>query len=102
MLHGNISSGHNRWFDKSIQLIVTNNGKAGLVGEHSMMDGMPVVALANQLTATTHAIAKQRSATVTESINTGGVQNLFETVNPSLEASDVPEAVDEGTKLFFM
>jgi carnitine O-acetyltransferase len=40
-LTGHLSSGHNRWFDKSIQLFVTENGKAGLQGEHSMMDGMP-------------------------------------------------------------
>lgn len=34
---GNLSCGHNRWFDKSIQLFVTDNGKAGLQGEHSMV-----------------------------------------------------------------
>jgi carnitine O-acetyltransferase len=34
---GSLSSGHNRWFDKSIQLFVTDNGKAGLQGEHSMV-----------------------------------------------------------------
>lgn len=37
--HGN---GRNRHFDKSVQIVVFANGKAGLVGEHSMMDGMPV------------------------------------------------------------
>ena len=44
------AAGANRWFDKSIQLVVTKNGKAGLLGEHSMMDGMPVVGFANRLT----------------------------------------------------
>lgn len=34
--------GRNRHFDKSVQIVVFKNGKAGLVGEHSMMDGMPV------------------------------------------------------------
>jgi carnitine O-acetyltransferase len=34
--HGGRDWGRNRWMDKSIQLIVTANGKAGLVGEHSM------------------------------------------------------------------
>lgn len=34
--------GRNRHFDKSVQIVVFANGKAGLVGEHSMMDGMPV------------------------------------------------------------
>jgi carnitine O-acetyltransferase len=38
-LTGGLGSGYNRWFDKSIQLICTANGKAGLLGEHSMMDG---------------------------------------------------------------
>ena len=36
---GGVTSGHNRWFDKSIQIMVASNGKAGLIGEHSMMDG---------------------------------------------------------------
>ena len=48
LLHG--KNGWNRWYDKSIQLIVTKNGKAGLMGEHSMMDGMPVVNLADTIT----------------------------------------------------
>lgn len=34
--------GRNRHFDKPVQIVVFKNGKAGLVGEHSMMDGMPV------------------------------------------------------------
>lgn len=34
---GGSKSGENRWFDKSIQIMVTNNGKAGLIAEHSMM-----------------------------------------------------------------
>ena len=45
----------NRWFDKSLQYVVTRNGKAGFVGEHSMMDGMPVVTLADKLASTTYA-----------------------------------------------
>lgn len=34
--------GRNRFFDKPVQVVVFGNGKAGLIGEHSMMDGMPV------------------------------------------------------------
>jgi len=30
----------NRFYDKSLQFIVTSNGHAGLLAEHSMMDGM--------------------------------------------------------------
>ena len=38
MLHGD---GRNRWYDKAMQFIVFANGKAGMLGEHSMSDGMP-------------------------------------------------------------
>jgi carnitine O-acetyltransferase len=38
-----------RWYDKSIQFILTNTGNLGLNGEHSMMDGMPVVGLQNYI-----------------------------------------------------
>lgn len=31
--------GRNRYFDKSLQFIVFENGKAGFMGEHSCMDG---------------------------------------------------------------
>jgi len=67
MLHGGLAAGGNRWFDKSIQLIVARNGKAGLLGEHSMMDGMPVVSLADRITQTTY-----RDACVQSSKSGGG------------------------------
>ncbi|TDH68211.1 hypothetical protein CCR75_007893 [Bremia lactucae] len=44
--HGN---GRNRFFDKSVQIIVFENGKAGLLGEHSMLDGMPMARFADNL-----------------------------------------------------
>jgi carnitine O-acetyltransferase len=58
---GGLKSGANRWFDKSIQLMVAKNGKAGLIAEHSMMDGMPMINFANYITAATYAQAKRRS-----------------------------------------
>jgi carnitine O-acetyltransferase len=33
--------GCNRWFDKPLQFIINDNGTAGFMGEHSMMDGTP-------------------------------------------------------------
>lgn len=35
----------NRWVDKPVQFIVFDNGKAGIMGEHSVMDGTPTVQL---------------------------------------------------------
>ncbi len=40
LLHGD---GGNRWFDKSISLIVTKNGRAGINVEHCGLDGTTVV-----------------------------------------------------------
>ena len=58
-LYGN---GYNRWFDKSVQLVVCPNGKAGLVGEHSMMDGMPMIGLANHIVNTSYEQARNESS----------------------------------------
>lgn len=33
--------GSNRWFDKTLQFIINDNGTSGFIGEHSMMDGTP-------------------------------------------------------------
>jgi carnitine O-acetyltransferase len=61
LLTGGTAGGSNRWFDKSIQLLVAKNGKSGILGEHSMMDGMVLVNLSDHITKTTYADAKGRS-----------------------------------------
>ncbi|KAI9485449.1 MAG: acyltransferase ChoActase/COT/CPT [Benjaminiella poitrasii] len=38
IFHGR--NGHNRWFDKALQFIVENNGRAGINGEHSPADAV--------------------------------------------------------------
>jgi carnitine O-acetyltransferase len=43
--------GANRWFDKPLQFIVNDNGTAGFMGEHSMMDGTPTHRLCDTLNA---------------------------------------------------
>lgn len=52
MWHGD---GANRLYDKSVQLVVCRNGKAGLMGEHSLADGMPMVLYADALMAAQRA-----------------------------------------------
>jgi hypothetical protein len=61
MLTGRKESGDNRWFDKSIQIVVDNNGQAGTLSEHSMMDGMPVVKFADYITGSTYEEVQRRS-----------------------------------------
>jgi carnitine O-acetyltransferase len=66
---GGLNSGENRWFDKSIQIMVANNGKAGFLGEHSMMDGMPCVNYCDYISQVRHADAKKRSGSGSLSIS---------------------------------
>ncbi|CAG8541519.1 20175_t:CDS:2, partial [Gigaspora rosea] len=40
-----VGDGRNRYFDKSLQFIVFENGRAGFCGEHSSMDGTPTCRL---------------------------------------------------------
>lgn len=43
--------GSNRWFDKPLQFIINDNGTAGFMGEHSMMDGTPTHRLCDTVNA---------------------------------------------------
>jgi carnitine O-acetyltransferase len=56
-LHGD---GRNRWFDKSIQLVVAANGLAGFCMEHSGFDGSTAVRLAERLVENESAAATER------------------------------------------
>ncbi|KAJ7504134.1 carnitine acetyl transferase [Mycena galericulata] len=59
--HGDVANGvpvglQNRWVDKPVQYIVFENAVAGLMGEHSVMDGTPTVRLADDvLSAIAHS-----------------------------------------------
>jgi carnitine O-acetyltransferase len=92
-LHGSRSAGGNRWFDKSVQLVVTNNGKAGLIGEHSMMDGMPMVGLANYCTQKTYDKRDNNTATASSSAN---VEPIFGNVLHELNDGITSTLVEKG------
>lgn len=63
--------GSNRWYDKPLQFIVNDNGTAGFMGEHSMMDGTP-----------THRLS--------DTVNAYIVHNKLDFDNPSVRSS-LPE-----------
>ncbi|KAJ7811919.1 carnitine acetyl transferase [Mycena olivaceomarginata] len=61
--HGDVSNGipiglQNRWVDKAVHYIVFDNGAAGIMGEHSAMDGTPIVRLVDDVLS---AIARSPS-----------------------------------------
>lgn len=43
--------GANRWYDKPLQFVINDNGTAGFMGEHSMMDGTPTHRLCDTVNA---------------------------------------------------
>ncbi|KAG5652048.1 hypothetical protein H0H81_006468 [Sphagnurus paluster] len=52
--HGSVKNGvpiglRNRWVDKPVQFVVFDNAVAGLMGEHSVMDGTPTVRLCDDV-----------------------------------------------------
>lgn len=102
---GNHDSGGNRWFDKSVQIMCANNGKAGLLGEHSMLDGMPMVGLADHIVKTTYQDVQEKSDGSSFSLNsddvTAGVENIFESDFDAMEANSYGQAVDVGKALTF-
>lgn len=54
--HGKVTDKHaeglaNRWVDKPCEFIVFDNGYAGLMGEHAVMDGTPTVRLCDEVIA---------------------------------------------------
>ena len=95
--------GGNRWFDKSVQLFCTENGKAGLMGEHSMMDGMPVTGLANRITELTYAACQEREASREGSAAVGkGNRSGASSVTPIFgnlrKSPQVQDLVEKGTR----
>ncbi|KAI0272336.1 acyltransferase ChoActase/COT/CPT [Gloeopeniophorella convolvens] len=53
--HGAPGGLRTRWADKPVQLIVFDNARAGLAGEHSVMDGTPTLAFMDSICAAVSA-----------------------------------------------
>eukprot|EP00520_Triparma_pacifica_P001263 CAMPEP_0118647398 /NCGR_PEP_ID=MMETSP0785-20121206/8583_1 /TAXON_ID=91992 /ORGANISM="Bolidomonas pacifica, Strain CCMP 1866" /LENGTH=537 /DNA_ID=CAMNT_0006539485 /DNA_START=242 /DNA_END=1853 /DNA_ORIENTATION=- len=101
--HGGEGGGSNRWFDKPVEIIVTDNGKAGLLGEHSMMDGMPMVRFADCLVRNKYKDTMMQApldVTYIEELR-GGVRDVFEDVGDGkFDCQEVAEMVAVGTNAF--
>jgi Choline/Carnitine o-acyltransferase len=75
---------------------VTNNGKAAMIAEHSMMDGMPVVVCCNYITGVTYADAKKRSSFGPRS--SGNVQDIFSNAMEHIDRSVVEKLEVKGKR----
>ena len=76
----------------------SNNGKAGLIGEHSMMDGMPMIAFSDHVTKITYADAKKKCGGVDTVTSSGGVEDIFEGCLGCLAVGDsqIPGMIEKG------
>ncbi len=67
----------------------TKNGKAGLIGEHSMADGMPMIDLADYLTKNSYSDVKFKSSSNSRlSSSHNGVENIFKNCTNALVSGD--------------
>jgi carnitine O-acetyltransferase len=95
-LTGSKQSGDNRWFDKSIQLIVDNNGQAGCINEHSMMDGMPAVKYVDYITGTTYDEVKKRSVDAVADEPTYEPSDIFAEALENMDPNRLQEMESTG------
>jgi carnitine O-acetyltransferase len=85
--------GQNRFYDKPLQFIVNDNGSAGFMGEHSMMDGTPTLRINDYVC---DAISKKKVA-----FETDVRSNLPEPVPIRFTISpEVQTKIDEAQKHF--
>ena len=96
-LTGGFKSCENRWFDKSIQISICSNGKAGLLAEHAMMDGTTMVDFVNYIAK--EKFDKASYNNVTLAVGKGQVIDIFADAlrNMDWEATNV--LVRQGTAI---
>ena len=102
--HGDVTSGPNRWFDKSSQFLCQSNGKLGFIGEHSMADGMPVVALCSRVKKLQYGLLKneeddRQDENDNEEAKMPCIQNIFEDVFKSMDnntSETIEKLLDRG------
>lgn len=96
--NGGEKSGENRWFDKSMQILCQSNGKAGFLGEHSMMDGMPAIGLCSHILRTKYKSLIRREQTVAADAVLA-IQNIFESAVPLvLSNRSILRLVEKGMR----
>ena len=88
--------GRNRFYDKIIQLVVFENGKAGLLAEHSMLDGMAMVVYADYIISGLHNKKIQLNMSQSNQLVEPKQLN-FTFTPPTLRAIDLAQQVFDQT-----
>ena len=84
-----IGNASNRWYDKPLQFIVFSNGHSGFVGEHSVLDGRPILRLLDSVTAAITASDTEVDAPppIDNNVPQNTVEPLLCELDPSLYSS---------------
>ena len=96
-----IGNASNRWYDKPLQFIVFSNGHFGFVGEHSVLDGRPILRLLDSVTAA--IISSDTEVDASPPLDNNVPQNTIEPLpcklNPSLYSSIAQSHADFETHI---
>ncbi|QLL30715.1 hypothetical protein HG536_0A05300 [Torulaspora globosa] len=92
--HGN---GYNRYFDKSLQFVVTQNGSSGSVNEHSKMDGTPTCFLNHYVV---QEMAKLNPSAFVEAVRKPSEQRGTVTHLPFLVTPPVKQWINTARQAF--
>ncbi|KAJ7117643.1 acyltransferase ChoActase/COT/CPT [Mycena epipterygia] len=106
--HGDVVDGvavglQNRWVDKPVQYIVFENGVAGLMGEHSVMDGTPTVRLADDVLSSIARLDKGKRPSPTPLVPTPLDWKLSPATTHAIAAANTAACeLAEGQELGFL
>lgn len=65
---GSKANGGNRWFDKTVQFVIGNDGITGLTYEHSPSEGQPIAVMTDFLVTNMKNVTLQGSGTTSQNI----------------------------------
>ena len=87
MWHGAPNGLRHRWVDKPVQLIVFDSARAGLMREHSVMDGTPTLALSDAICTALADPAFDHGSPSEEPLSPPAPTELLWTLDSKLEQS---------------
>jgi carnitine O-acetyltransferase len=85
--HGAPNGLRDRWVDKPIQMIVFDSARAGLMGEHSVMDGTPTLAFTDSICSALADPAFDHGSPSSPPLSAPVPTELRWTLDPTLEQS---------------
>jgi carnitine O-acetyltransferase len=85
--HGAFHGLRDRWVDKPVQMIVFDSARAGLMGEHSVMDGTPTLAFTDAICSALADPAFDHGSSSSSPLSSSAPVELKWTLDSALEQS---------------